>query len=120
MDIGIKGEEIAEEYLRSLNYKILQRNFRYRKGEIDIISSFRGSIIFVEVKSRKNSKFGLPREAVNGFKQKQIYHTARYYLNKVKKFESNVRFDVIEVYFEDPIRIEHIQNAFDGNDVEVF
>lgn len=120
MSIGNTGEDLATSYLEEKGYKILDRNFRYRKGEIDIIAYEKGYIVFIEVKTRRNNKYGLPREAVDFHKQKQIYFTAKVYLNSKNKFDSLIRFDVIEVYFDNPPKFVHIKNAFDGNDVEVF
>lgn len=118
MDVGKQGEALAENYLKKKGYTILEKNFRYRKGEIDLITEHKGSCIFVEVKTRKNSKYGLPREAVNYHKQKQIYQTAKVFLRNKNLFYTYIQFDVIEVYLDNGIKIIHIEKAFDGNDVE--
>lgn len=106
---GDIGESVAVSYLRMHFYKILERNFRAKTGEIDIIAKKKDYIIFVEVKYRKNISKGYPREAVTEFKQNQIRNTAMMYLMKHNLTESNVRFDVIEIIDK---KIEHIKNAF--------
>lgn len=106
---GIIGENLAARYLRFRLYKILERNFTAKTGEIDIIAKKKGYIIFIEVKYRESLEKGYPREAVTEFKQNQIRRTAMVYLTKHNLLESNVRFDVIEIIGK---RIEHIKNAF--------
>ncbi|MCD1147082.1 YraN family protein [Peptoniphilus sp. KCTC 25270] len=118
MKIGNRGEELAAEFLLDHGYEVVQRNFRYRNGEIDIIAYGKGMYIFVEVKTRNTKTYGLPREAVDYHKQVQIYNTAKMYLHKNHLYDVSVRFDVIEVYLENGLEIVHIKNAFNGNDVE--
>lgn len=118
MNIGCQGEKVSRDYLISNGYKIISNNFRYRKGEIDIIASKNGGLVFIEVKTRRNKKYGLPREAVSISKQRNIYQTAKVYLSQKPGFYTFIRFDVIEVFFEEKIKINHIENAFDGNDLE--
>lgn len=96
--IGKYGEDISVKYLEENNYKILERNFNSYYGEIDIIAKEKNEIIFIEVKSRRNFKYGRPIEAVNNIKIKHIKNTAMYYLVKTKSENANIRFDVIEVY----------------------
>ena len=71
-DIGSYGENLAINYLVKKNYNLLAKNFRNRHGEIDLIFKESDTIIFIEVKSRYSYHFGLPRESVTYFKQKQI------------------------------------------------
>lgn len=106
---GDIGENIACKYLIKNHYKILERNFKNSIGEIDIIARHKKEIVFVEVKSRTNTAYGEPKEAVNFSKQQKIEKVAICYL-KLKKLEnSNVRFDVIEVLDG---HVSHIENAF--------
>jgi putative endonuclease len=109
--IGKEGENIAVKFLIQKGYKIIERNFQCRQGEIDIIASDKNEIVIIEVKTRKCLKYGKPAEAVNENKQKHIYKAAEYYLyikNLEKKY---VRIDVIEVYIkEDKYYINHIKN----------
>lgn len=95
---GKKGEQIATEYLKKQGYKILERNYYTNRGELDIIAKQKKEIIFIEVKTRKNNKYGLPREAVTKNKQQHMYTTARLYLYKTHQENAQTRFDVIEVY----------------------
>ncbi len=108
VEIGQKGENIATRYLRLRLYKILERNYRRKTGEIDIIAKKGGYIIFIEVKYRNNTDKGLPREAVTPFKQRQIKRTAEMYILE-NKLDCNMRFDVIEILGK---KVEHIKNAF--------
>lgn len=96
-DKGDIGEQAAFDYLTSNGYMILDRNFRTKYGEIDIIGKDNGYIAFVEVKSRRDFKMGLPCEAVNESKQKKIARMALLYIMKKKLYNYNFRFDVVEV-----------------------
>lgn len=107
--IGSEWEEVACEYLKKANYKILERNFRCRSGEIDIIALDGDYIVFIEVKYRKNNAYGYPRESVNYYKQRHISQVASYYLLIKNAFHKNCRFDVVEIMGEN---IELIKNAF--------
>ncbi|NLD48435.1 MAG: YraN family protein [Clostridiaceae bacterium] len=116
---GSLGEEAAVQYLNKNNYKILERNFRYKKmGEIDIISREKNYLCFIEVKTRSSNAYGLPREAVNYRKQENIRKLAQIYLSRNGMYDENIRFDVIEVYIEKKAceievkNIELIKNAF--------
>ncbi len=106
---GNSGEAQAFHYLIENNYKILETNYKCKIGEIDIIATKDNTIIFVEVKKRNSTKYGLPREAVTPYKQRKIKMVATWYLQKTKNFDKNCRFDVIEILGEN---INHIQNAF--------
>ncbi len=97
--LGKIGENIASEYLKKKGYLILERNFACRQGEIDIIAKDEKEFVFVEVKTRRNLKFGYPAEAVTNIKQKHMQKTAQYYLYKNKLNGRYVRFDVIEIYW---------------------
>jgi len=111
-NIGKKGEDIAEKYLKSCGYQILEKNFYTRFGEIDLIAKENTEIVFVEVKTRKNKKHGEPQEAVNFFKQKNLIRTARQYLQKQKSEEQDWRIDVIAILLQkQDNQIEHIKNA---------
>lgn len=107
---GAAYELKAEEYLLGNGYKILERNFRNRSGEIDLIAKKDGVIRFVEVKYRTTSDFGSPLEAVDARKQNQIRKVAMYYLMKNKLSEwTPCQFDVIAFEGEE---MTHIENAF--------
>lgn len=112
-ELGQYGENIACKYLESKNYKILERNFSCKQGEIDIIAKDKNEIVFVEVKTRRSMKYGRPSEAVNKLKQKHILEVSKYYLYKNYLMSTALRFDVIEVYLEkQKVFINHIKKAF--------
>lgn len=111
-ETGKEGEIIASDYLEKNKYSIIERNFACKIGEIDIIAFdlVSSEIVFVEVKTRTNIKYGKPKEAVNETKQKHIYRTAQYYLIKNKLEDRFVRIDVIEVYlYKNSYKINHIK-----------
>jgi putative endonuclease len=92
----------------------VERNFRLRSGEVDIIARQGDTLVFVEVKTRRSGRFGTPQEAVDGRKQRQIAQTALAFLAARGLEDCAVRFDVVAVYLDDQkSRIELIQNAFE-------
>ena len=110
-NIGRIGESIAEKYLINNGYKILERNFKSKTGEIDIIAYKSNILVFVEVKTRTNNKFGFAYEAVDYRKKKKIQNTANSYINFKKIENIQYRFDIIEVYLTTK-EINHIIDAF--------
>lgn len=111
--IGKRGERKAKWYLRFHGYRILEQNYRAGHHEIDLIAWERRTktIVFVEVKARAKSVYGLPREAVHAKKQHFLRLAAMSYLQKTGAGEQAARFDVIEVYTEND-RLVHLKNAF--------
>jgi len=114
--LGQKAEAIAVSFLKKKGFNILCQNYRSSIGEIDIIAKERDIIVFIEVKARTNTYYGLPKEAVTYKKQQQIIRTAMCYLNKKQLYnQSKIRFDVISILFTDnQPKIEHIKAAFQG------
>ncbi len=112
--LGKSGEKIALRYLEDKKYRILARNFRLFRGEIDIIALDRKILVFVEVKTRKSTDFGLPEESVTSSKQEQIKKIAQGFLTKNNLNETECRFDVVSLIFDEGkgFSIRHIQNAF--------
>ena len=109
--LGNKGENIANEFLIKKGYKILERNFKFSKGEIDIIAQDKNEIVFVEVKTRRNMHYGNPIDSITINKKKHIYNTANYYLYINKLYCKCIRFDVIEIYVSsEKTYINHIKN----------
>lgn len=107
---GKIGEYVAEKFLASRGYEILERNYKKKVGEIDLIAKYEDYIIFIEVKLRSGTTHGLPIEYVTKKKQEKIIRTAHIYLQEREK---NVRFDVIAILKEDnKYHVEHVQNAF--------
>lgn len=110
--IGKFGEDRVAEYLQENGYKILDRNFNCKMGEIDIIALDKEEIVFIEIKTRMNNSYGLPSEAVNKQKLKHIYKTAQYYLYIRNLENENTRIDVIEVYIKNnKIQINHLKQV---------
>lgn len=112
--LGRLGEDKATEHLAGLGYEIITRNYRCKSGEIDIIARAADCLIFVEVKSRRNTLFSAPSEAVDIRKQRKIIASCRQYLVDNEMDEVNCRFDVVEVYFNNgkPVRVSHLPGAF--------
>jgi len=113
--LGVRGETIAAAYLKGQKFTIIERNFRCKAGEVDIIARDGNSFVFVEVKTRSNLSFGPPQLALTPFKQRQISKAALTWLAMKKLFGANARFDVIAILLPDhevPV-IDHIRNAFD-------
>ncbi|CAH2212969.1 YraN family protein [Tepidibacter aestuarii] len=108
---GRLGEKIACNYLIKNNFHILEKNYRTKIGEIDLIAYKENKILFVEVKSRKSINYGYPSEAVNYKKQRKIISTAKQYIMYKNIKNMDIGFDVIEVYLSDN-DINHIENAF--------
>ena len=109
---GKLGEDLATQYLEEQGYKIVERNFSCKRGEIDIIAIDKQELVFIEVKTRKILKYGKPGDAVDRIKQKHIYRTAEYYLLIKNKLDVYTRIDVIEVYLkEEGYKINHIKKA---------
>jgi len=116
-DIGSLGEEISEIYLTESGYTVLDRNFRCKTGEIDLIARDGDYICFIEVKTRCGDLFGSPCEAVTFSKQQKISRTAQMYILRKKLFNHFFRFDVIEVILNKEngsSSIKLIKNAFDA------
>ena len=118
-ELGAKGEEIAVRYLQSREYKILERNYRIRFGEIDIIAEQGENLVFIEVKTRADKHFGSPFESVTKRKQKQLSKVALEYISKKDWHNRPARFDVVGIELQEGentfqnAAIELLQNAFD-------
>jgi len=111
-ELGIYGEELAVHHLEKLGYQIIERNFRFKKFEVDIIATKDQKIIVIEVKTRVTSEIGEPYKAVTRKKQKQIITTADYYI-KLKNLFIDVQFDIISIVHNSfRTNLEHIPNAF--------
>ena len=98
---GFEYESKASDFLVKQGLSIIERNFYSKVGEVDIIAKDRETIVFVEVKYRKNDDFGRPEESVNKKKIKKIKDTAFIYLQINNLYKSNIRFDVISILGEE-------------------
>ncbi len=115
-NLGRHGEIAATNFLRAKEFKILETNYRTKLAEIDIIAKDNNCICFIEVKTRRSLKKGLPRESVTYSKQKKIIMGASFYLKEKKIMNSRIRFDVVEVYKNDnDFDISIIKNAFQAH-----
>jgi putative endonuclease len=112
--LGAFGEGLACEHLAECGYRVLERNFSCKIGEVDIIAIQGDTVVFIEVKTRSSERFGLPSEAVSIGKQKKIVGTALYYLQSNKLLDYMCRFDVIEIIVdeENKYQINIIKDAF--------
>ena len=118
--LGTRGEQIAINYLQNLGYRILERNYRNRLGEIDIIARQGRDLVFIEVKTRSDNLFGSPFDSVTASKKRQLSKVALEYLSKHDWLDHPARFDVVGVrlinkngtWLQDA-RVEIVQNAFE-------
>ncbi len=114
---GARGEQLAGEYLQKEGYRILERNYRCRRGEIDIIADEGGVICIVEVRSRESSGCGDPLESVNHPKRSRIIYAARRYLAARGLTERDIRFDVVGITYQPELRIHLVRGAFESASV---
>ena len=109
---GNLGEKKAAEFLERKGYFIIERNFRYRRGEIDIIARKGTLLLFVEVKTRTgNNAWGYPEEAVTNKKARKVVACANAYIFK-KNWQGEIRFDIISVEIGETEPITHFEDAF--------
>jgi putative endonuclease len=116
LKFGREGESAALRFLKKKGYRILEKNFRSKVGEIDIIAEQDGVIVFVEVKARADHEFGHPLNALTPAKQKKIIQTAQSFLSRKRISDKPMRFDVVALTSDaegpDSWQIELLQNAF--------
>lgn len=117
-EVGRKGEQIAEKFLKSAGYKILERNYRCPVGEIDIIAEEKGVLVFAEVRTLSTDSWGMPQMSISITKEKRIVKTSLYYLSEKKMWDRNCRFDVIAVIRpgEKEESIELLRGAFEAEE----
>lgn len=109
--IGKFGEKIAEKYLLENKYKILEKNYLCKYGEIDIIAKYKKDLVFIEVKTRTNMMYGEGINSIDWIKKKHIYKTAEYYLYGKNTKNINIRIDAIEVFLYDTsVTLKHYQD----------
>lgn len=111
-DLGNKGEHLASEFLIENGYKILHKNWRYKKSEIDIIAQKDNLLIAIEVKTRSSAYFGNPETFVNAKKIKSYVLALDAYIQK-NDIALEARFDIIAIIYQKGIpKIEHLKDAF--------
>ena len=110
--IGREGEEICCQYLQDHGYLIVERNFRCKEGEIDIVARNQAEWVFFEVKTRTNTHYGYPAEAVTTWKQRKMRRAIQFYLYLHKIEDACIRIDLLEVHKEKEIGyIHHIKQV---------
>lgn len=116
-EFGKLAEELAESFLKQKGYRILEKNYRYEKAEIDLIAEFGSQIIIVEVKARATDAFMLPQEAINKKKIRLIVMAANHFIEE-NNIDKEARFDVLSVLPDalGKLEITHIENAFEAFD----
>lgn len=112
--LGHLGELLAADRLRREGYVILERNYRCRQGEIDMIAREDGVLVFVEVRTRSGDGFGSPLESVDFFKQRRLRDVARHYLRERRPVYQDVRFDVVGIVLKEgeEARVDIVPHAF--------
>ena len=113
--IGRHGEELAQKYLRQKHYKIVEKNFRCKSGELDIIAKEKNVVVFVEVRTKTSTRYGPAYNSVTYSKQKQVKRVAQFYISKYNLVNTQFRFDVIGITLTPQTgeyHLDHIQNAF--------
>jgi putative endonuclease len=112
--LGQRGERAAARYLKRRGLRVLLRGYRTKLGEIDLIAREGDTLVFIEVKARRQ---GVPAEAVTPEKQRRLTIAAHQFLRRYRLFNVRSRFDVVAIVWPDdrsPPRIEHIRNAFEA------
>ncbi len=112
-DLGVKGEKIAQSYLKNNNYLILETNWRHGRAEIDIICKKEDILVFVEVKTRTSDYFGKPEEFVTKKKERLMFHAANEYMELVNHLWE-IRFDIISILIDNSgnVDLNHFEDAF--------
>jgi len=112
-DQGKAGEDLAAKFLEQKGLKIIERNYRFERGEIDLIAEEGDELVFVEVKARRSTIFGAPEDAVTEEKQEQVRSVAEGYLFEHDIDNRPCRFDVIAIEFRnEKADIRHLRDAF--------
>ena len=110
--LGQRGEDAAARFLEGKGYRVVERNFSTRYGEVDIICRKGGTLVFVEVKTRGERRLGEPLESVGSAKRARIMAAAKEYLQK-SSYSGSARFDVIGIVAAGgAMKVEHIEDAF--------
>jgi len=113
-DTGILGEKLAKDFLKKRGYRILETNYRCPEGEIDIVAKHKGSLVFIEVRTKTNLEFGSPEESITPTKRERMKTTASYYRQTHNDLPLLWRIDVVAVELDQEgklSRIELIENA---------
>ena len=107
--IGRLGEQIAESYLKTSGYRIIERNYRCPVGEIDLIAEEKGILAFVEVRTLSSRNWGLPQMSINFSKRQKIVKTSLYYLSQTNMWDRSCRFDIVDVILQTETEEQHVE-----------
>ncbi|MFY9402299.1 MAG: YraN family protein [Candidatus Omnitrophota bacterium] len=114
LSLGKSGEDLAVRFIKGKGYKIIARRYKVKFGEIDIVALDKDTLCFIEVKSRRSSRFGLAKEAVSSLKQRRISKVALNFLKENSLLNKRARFDVVSVDFSSsPFKLSLIKDAFE-------
>jgi putative endonuclease len=114
LELGKRGEDLALKRLKKLGYKKIVRNYRCPLGEVDLIAEDSGTLVFIEIKTRRGRSTGYAKEAVDARKRRQLSKVALAYMKSNDCIDTSARFDVVAIsLWGDKTRIEVIKNAFD-------
>jgi len=114
---GVRGEQLAQDYLNKHGYRIIETNIRTRYNEIDIVARQKDTLVFVEVRTKTSSNFGSPEESITPTKERHLAAAAYYYLQHHKNMPKSWRIDFIAVELDGDgnlMRINHIESAIEG------
>ena len=108
---GQRGEALAVAHLERLGFSLVERNYRYRRGEVDLIVRQANTLVFVEVKLRKDTEYGHPESFVNASQADRIVAVADHYVHKIN-WQGMIRFDVVAITLHPKLTLEHFEDAF--------
>ena len=112
LELGNRGESLAEKYLFEIGYQILERNWRFSRAEVDIIAKDGEILVFVEVKTRSSEVFGKPEESISPKKEALLKDAAAVYMEQIGH-EWEIRFDIISILIKgDGYSFNHFEDAF--------
>lgn len=117
--LGKVGEMLAAEYLKKSGYAILEKNYRCPMGEIDLVADHRGTLVFVEVRTKSSNDFGSPLETIGRAKRFKLWQAAAHYLTERGVYRDTMRFDAVGILLAEgaePV-IELAQNAFTKGEI---
>ncbi len=106
---GRLGEEIAKKYLQSNRYAIIEQNYRTRRAEIDLIALHKGILVFIEVRTKRGERFGIPEESLNRNKKIKLIGNAKAYVAK-KRWKKEYRIDAICIVLDNNYRVSRINH----------
>jgi putative endonuclease len=110
---GDRGEQLAAEFLGEAGLRILERNYRFARAEVDIVAEEGEELVFVEVKARESLRFGEPEESVGGAKEQRLRRAAEGYCIERGMTDRFYRFDIVAIRFEKGnVILKHLRNAF--------